>query len=514
MKNSLFHWHRPLIVLLVAFVFDLLFWKNELGLNLTLFALIATVLMIVINGPRSIGPAGHVAMAGTVIAAVMWYVHGTAISAFATITSGIIAAAFSHQPQMRSIYYSFLQFANDLLMVPVKVMDGAREILTSRGGRATGWNWARGAFLPLVIGGIFLLMYREGNSRFNVLTAGFVDVLDRTIGRLFEEIFTVHTFFFLFALVLCGALLFRFSSRTVLAWEQRWTDMLLRKRIRRPHWLSPLAMDPLERERRKGVMLLVLVNVLLLIVNVIDINWVWFGFEVEQGMSLKAFVHEGTWMLICSILLSMVIVLYLFRGNQNFYSRSGGLKKLAVLWVVQNFILGISVFLRNYHYIDYHGLAYKRIGVIVFLALVLVGLVTLFLKIRDRRSFFYLMRVNTWAAFAMMIGLSLVDWDRFIVKFNLQHENPAEVDIDNYLHMSDRVLPLLYADLEKVEVQMRSHQMNRVRWVEHLDPSDFRAHLDRRRDHFLRKHEHRSALERTWADDRTYAALNASPRTP
>ena len=73
-----------------------------------------------------------------------------------------------------------------------------------------------------------------------------------------------------------------------------------------------------------------------------------------------------------------------------------------MLWVVQNFILGISVFLRNYHYISFHGLAYKRIGVIVFLVLVLIGLVTLFVKLRERKSFFYLVRVNGWAAFAVL----------------------------------------------------------------------------------------------------------------
>lgn len=271
--------------------------------------------------------------------------------------------------------------------------------------------------------------------------------------------------------------------------------------------MKPLALDPLERERRAGVVLLVLVNAVLLIVNLIDISWVWIGFTVPEDFSLKQFVHEGTWLLIISILLSIMVLLYLFRGNLNFHPRNATLKRLATVWIAQNFILGISVFLRNWHYISFHGLAYKRIGVIVFLALVLIGLITLYHKVRDRRSFFYLTRVNGWAWFAMLIGLTLVEWDSTIVRYNLKHDNPGEIDIDNYLAMSDKVLPMLYANLTQVEEQMSRHRNNRVRWVEHLDPVTFREQLDAKRTRFLQRVEGQHWQESNWADRHTLAGL-------
>jgi hypothetical protein len=258
-----------------------------------------------------------------------------------------------------------------------------------------------------------------------------------------------------------------------------------------------------------GVVLLVLVNLLLLVVNVLDIQWLWFGFEVPEDFDLKQFVHEGTWTLIFSILLSMVILLYLFRRNQNFYSRSSSLRSLAVLWIAQNLVLGTSVFLRNYHYIDYHGLAHKRIGVIVFLLLVSIGLFTLFVKIRERKSFFYLARVNAWAAFAVITALTSIDLDRAIVRYNLTHRNPAEVDIDNYLALGDQVLPLLYADMDLVEQQMAHHTANRVRWVEHLEPADFKAELDRKRMLFLQRYERQHWQEWNLADRSTAHELKA-----
>ncbi len=251
-----------------------------------------------------------------------------------------------------------------------------------------------------------------------------------------------------------------------------------------------------------------MVNLLLIVVNVIDIQWIWFGFEVPVDFSLKQFVHEGTWMLIISILLSMVILMVLFRNNLNFYARSKGLRTLALLWVGQNLVLGISVFLRNYHYIAFHGLAYKRIGVIVFLGLVLLGLVTLYFKVRDKKSLFYLARINGWAAFAILVASTTVDWDSVIVQFNLNHWNQGEIDVDNYLAMSDKVLPLLYADIDKVEAQMAQHRSKTVRWVDHLDPQTFRMELDAKRDRFEQRYAEQHWQEWNLADQRTANALH------
>jgi hypothetical protein len=73
-------------------------------------------------------------------------------------------------------------------------------------------------------------------------------------------------------------------------------------------------------------------------------------------------------MLILSILLSLGILIYYFRSNQNFYPKNGFLKAAAYLWLVQNAVLSVSVLIRCGYYISEYGLAYKRIGVVIFLA--------------------------------------------------------------------------------------------------------------------------------------------------
>jgi len=143
--------------------------------------------------------------------------------------------------------------------------------------------------------------------------------------------------------------------------------------------------------------------------------------------------------------------------------------------------------------------------------LVLVGLVTLFIKIRERKSFFYLARINAWAAFSALILLSTIDWDSSIVRYNLAHWNQGEIDVDNYLEMSDKVLPLLYANLDVVEAQMAKHSQNEVRWVETLSPEAFKRTLAVKRDRFHERYAQAHWQEWTIADSRTAAALESIP---
>lgn len=496
-----------LAVLCLAILFDRLFWERGIGLNLALFALAAMGVSLALRRTASV-PARW-ALGGLLVSATMLVVHGSIVSAVGTLACLAVSAVLLLEPRQRNLPVALIgAFLNGVfapLGVAALLNNGLKQVPATR----SGWRWTRLAFVPVLVGAVYFLIYRAANPRFEAMTAGFMDGLFDLVGDLFAELFTPHVFFLGFGLLVSAALVHRFAPHLFAGPEWRMNESLVRERRKRPHWLPALSMGALDRERRMGILLLVLVNALLLVVNIIDISWVWIGFTVEEGFSLKQFVHEGTWLLILSILLSIAILLHLFRGNLNFHPDARPLRLLATAWIAQNFILGISVFLRNYHYIQFHGLAYKRIGVIVFLALVLVGLVTLYLKVRERRTLIHLLRVNGWAAFVALVGLTTVNWDGVIVRYNLGHWNQGEIDVDNYLAMSDKVLPLLYDDLPKVEAQMAKHRQNRVRWVEHLEPRTFRNDLDRKRERFLERYNAQDWRSWTLADQRTYTALRS-----
>ena len=108
--------------------------------------------------------------------------------------------------------------------------------------------------------------------------------------------------------------------------------------------------------------------------------------------------------------------------------------------------------MRNWRYVTEYGLAYKRIGVFIFLVILITGLVFLYLKIKEKRSFFYLLRRNSWAIWSVLLLASIVNWDMVITKFNLSDiPNNKEVDLDFLTYeLSDKNLYFLEENSEEI----------------------------------------------------------------
>jgi hypothetical protein len=251
-----------------------------------------------------------------------------------------------------------------------------------------------------------------------------------------------------------------------------------------------------------------LVNALLLVVNAIDINWLWFGFVPKPGFDLTQFVHEGTYVLIFSILLAMGIVLWVFRRNLNFYAP--GLPWLrwgATVWVLQNAVLAVSVGLRNYYYIVHCGLAYKRIGVCFFLLLVFFGLGTVLLKIWQRRSAYSLVRLNSLAVYAVLLLLAAGNWEVWMARYNLQARFRT-IDVGFLLDMPGRVLPTLVANRELLNTTAELTAEGKYGEYTVVSAAEAQSRLDARVATWKARYEaHPDWQSRTYANWQTYRQL-------
>jgi hypothetical protein len=201
----------------------------------------------------------------------------------------------------------------------------------------------------------------------------------------------------------------------------------------------------LKTELNSGILLLAFLNLALAVMNVLDIYHVWLFFEWDGGY-LKQFVHEGTWLLIISVLISMVIVIWYFRGNLNFYSGNRLLVRLSVIWLLQNALLVVSVAIRNIWYIHYFNLAYKRIWVFAFLILVLIGIITVFIKLRNRKSVQYLLVRNSLFAYGIVVFIGFFNWDLIIARYNVKHTDSAFFHTDFMMNLNSSTLPVLILD--------------------------------------------------------------------
>ncbi|OYU97087.1 MAG: hypothetical protein CFE21_02010 [Bacteroidetes bacterium B1(2017)] len=174
-------------------------------------------------------------------------------------------------------------------------------------------------------------------------------------------------------------------------------------------------------------------NLMLLLVNVLDTDFMLTG-KLPVGVNYSEYLHQGITSLILSIICAIAIILWFFRGSQNF-KENKTITYLTYFWIVLNIWLLASAAYRNQLYIADHSLyTYKRIGVYVFLFCALIGLGLTFFKIKNHYSNYYLLKTNSLVWYTILILSVSINWDGFIATNHLQaakerHEAP---DI-NYL---------------------------------------------------------------------------------
>lgn len=499
-------------------LFNFLFWEIPLGLNALIFSgyMLLGVLLFYRESLKS--HTVLVTVFGHLATAVLLVLNNSDVAIFGWCTSFLLMIGFIQQPALRSIIYAIPTSLGNLFRFPLELGAAIPKGEAKLGKVKSAWRFVRLSILPFLVLGVFYWIFKFSNHVFDSFTSdiwtGFLTWLE----QVFKNISLLRVLFILLGAVLTAWFLFNAQIKTFLKREAGLSDFV--KRVRQPFTPATPRRDysmysgasvieepktglqlGLKNEYRSGVMLVVMVNLLLLIVNSIDVWWVWFNFEYKTVVNLKQFVHEGTYLLILSILLSMGILLYFFRRNQNFYTGKKWLKRLAYIWIVQNCILAISVGVRNFHYINHYGLAYKRIGVIIFLLLTIIGLITLYLKIRDRKSAFYLLRINSWSVYAALIFTCTVSWDSLIARHNLAHNYKQPIDMVFLLSLSDKTLPII-----------ESHA-GHIDWRENItiyrngSGITFRKYYEQRRSAFLAGKEQEPKLAWNYAEYKAYKSL-------
>jgi hypothetical protein len=208
----------------------------------------------------------------------------------------------------------------------------------------------------------------------------------------------------------------------------------------------------LKLEHKKGVIMLVMLNLLLLFFNIFDFSFILSGKKLPDGVDYSQYVHNGVNTLILSILLAIGIILFYFRANQNFYRNNQWLIRLTYLWILQNGLLLFGIIHKNQIYINEYGLTYKRIGVYVYLLLTCAGLLTTFWKVRYIKSVWFLLRKNTLIIYIVLIISCLINWDKLIAQNQIN--DAKNIDVMYLTNLSDTVLPELRSLLTNKKVNL------------------------------------------------------------
>lgn len=488
-----------------AVILTILFHKQPPGLNLWIAEALLFGWMFLNRQIPLRNPLVQVSFAGVLVTLLATVLVHSALSGWMHAFSLLVFTGMLSVPELRSLASGLATGIVNSIMAQVTFIKGIRHFRI--GKKPVGsWLWKSRIFLiPLIIIIVFVSIYRNSSPVFD-------DLMEQSLGWVGERIadlFENFNFALLGTFILCLAIAVLMMVRNRIAFidtaDKTASDSVVRKKVRR--FRKTLGMG-LKNEYKAAIFLLIVLNLLILILNVTDINWVWFNFEWE-GQYLKQFVHEGTWLLIFSILISITIVLWFFRGNLNFLSTNKTLKLLSYIWLLQNVVLTVSVSIRNFYYISYFSLAYKRIGVIIFLILTLIGLITVLYKVMHKRSGFWLIKTNAVAWFAVLVISSAIPWDIYIARYNFSHAGQSFVHLNFLSGLSDKALPYLDVPLEKLQTidKEQEDKFSFGRQQRYMEPVRYREIIDLHKKNFLERYKEEGWLSWNLPEHLAYKAL-------
>ena len=484
------------IILAFAALFTFLFYHEEPGINLFIFESLFIVLLAVRKQLNIKSVLQLTLFLGLILTLLATVITHSVFSYFMNFIALFLFVGGQAYPTSRSMVSSFFTAVSNMFPSQWRLLRSLSE-MSVRGQRLGPFLGRLAVFIvPLAVVIVFILIYSASSPWFNemmgVVTQGIRDVIEYISQNVEFELIAL----FVFGMVLSGFLWLSRKSERVVRYDVEAGDQM-----DAPATMPELTSVKKGGEYRAAVFLFGLLNVLILILNVLDITKVWFGFE-WNGSYLKQLVHEGTFLLIFSILISIGIVLYIFRGKLNTIRGNTFLHWLAYAWLAQNAVLVISVGIRNFWYIHYFALAYKRIGVMVFLLLTLYGLYTVFVKVNQQYSTFYLLRRNTYAMFVILILASLPDWDSMIARYNFNHADKAFLHLDYMSTLSDHSLHILDVPVEEIRSatagQEQRFDLNER--IDYMTPEQYAERIKWRKDSFRKRWERRGWLSWNYAD--------------
>ncbi|MDN3588912.1 DUF4173 domain-containing protein [Pedobacter aquatilis] len=455
-----------LSALLGGLLFSFLFWEERLALNLLIYSIY--LLAITYINPEVIKSNKlHIYGFAHFFAAILVVTNNSDLTLASYYFSLIFFIGFAHHQQLRTVFMAFLSTILQMLTTPFNFIRNLSEVSIGNFNLKPVFRIIKYIIIPLIVVIIFTSLYSAANSVFAHYTEAILINIgyffDNIFGFIFEDLSFARFMHFCFGLAVTAGLILTFSDKTFEKAELNFNEQLVR--IRRGINQKTLLQEisgiftgnllikklALKTEFIIGLISFSALNILLLFLNGIDIWWLWLGHGKNLAeTNYSAELHDGTNTLIFSIVLAMVIIVYFFRGNLNFYSKNKTLKILAIAWMAQNFVLIVSVFVRDAHYIEFYGLTHKRIGVLVFAILCIIGLATVYLKVAKQKTLFYLLKVNGNIWFVLLLAFSTINWDILIAKYNLAQSDKISLDASYLLGLSDKTLAVLNENRRKL----------------------------------------------------------------
>ncbi|MES2567646.1 MAG: DUF4173 domain-containing protein [Bacteroidota bacterium] len=406
--------------------YSFLFYQQNAGINFFLFNLAFLSVLFIRNNELLKSKKWYWSAAMCLISSACIFIHSSALSIVANILSLILLAGISYNTLTSSLFaflFSGFSLASSVVFI---IMDAVKRANKPPGEMENkkGYKVFAG-LIVLFLTVLFFVMYQSANPLF----------ADNTKWINLNFLSFKWIAFTLGGFILVYGLFYHKTVSLITRWENSLSIY--------NQQANQLNLKQFEAERFAGVLLFVMLNLMLLILNIGDVNTLYFLGSLPKGISHSDFVHNGVGVIIFSIMVATALIMYLFRSDFKHIKQNALFKALAYAWIFQNIIMLSSTALRNQMYIHTYDFTYKRIGVYVWLLLAVIGLVIVFLKLKQERSNWFLIKSNVAVWFSVLTLSACFNWDKIITNYNLQNKPLSQVDFPYLLSLSEANIPQL-----------------------------------------------------------------------
>lgn len=443
-------------ILLTTLAFIIVFYDENVGLNLGILGIIYSVLTLYKTPEKNKTRTFLILFVTSILSSIAFAWYGD-FPSFLAIASSLLLLSFrSKNRRLKTLF-----------LVPVFVVNCFTFIcrffnfdkwLPKRNISGLWQKTLAFVLIPLVLIAIFFGIYSAGSDHFANLFKNIE--LDINFWQLL--VITVLGFFFAF----------NYWNYTVekLIYKQ---NHILDDNFKEENKIqkSTYSFLDLDAERMSGVISFFSLNILL-IFFIATYNYEQFFEAVKTPNQLSEETHERVNAVIVSIVMAILVIMFYFKSSFNFDPKAGLMKILAKIWILLNVILVFSAMMKNYEYIVSYGFTYKRLGVCGFLILSLIGLIMTFIKIQKKKRNAFLFNTMVGYVYGTILVCSYFNWGGFITSQNLKRNHFDEYYHTTFVNFNEEYL-LKYAKekhsdviknsvLERVRIEQKENFLSKV----------------------------------------------------
>jgi hypothetical protein len=415
------------IILFMTAAYSYLFYEQNAGINFLIFNLLLIGVLLIRDRNLIHHKKWWFASVACILSSIAIVAHSSALAIIANIFSILVLSAYSFTTQT-SLIFSVLFSGYSVVMAFIEIVKDASVRSAKNQEKNSGEKNGYRVVVLLVaisLSVLFLTIYRQSNPLFAENTKW----LNLDFISFSWVLFTVS------GLLVVYGLFYHKTISTVELWEAELKSTNVTN--------DPERVNQNTTEIFAGVLLFGFLNFMLIILNIGDINTIWFNGKLPEGIGHSDFVHNGVSLIILSIVIASTLIMFLFRKNFNALKGSNTLKLMVYFWIAQNLLMLCSTAYRNQIYIHDFNLTYKRIGVYVWIALALLGLILTLIKVYKEQSNWALIRNNLSAWFCTLVLSSVLNWDLVITRYNIKNKALTEIDFYYLFSLSDSNIPEL-----------------------------------------------------------------------